>query len=152
MAGNLRAFVSELVGTFGWVLFAAGAVCADAALGGRIGPAGVAVAQGLGVAVVFGLFGRHSPGLFNPAFTLALAVFKRLDWGKAALCLVCQLLGAAVAGIFLAKIYSHFPIINDPPLSGRPGAGGNWFPRSDPPGSGSDPVSDPRRLPPLERP
>lgn len=127
MAGNLRAFVSELVGTFGWVLFAAGAVCADAALGGKLGPAGVATAQGLGVAAVFGLFGRHSPGLFNPAFTLALAIFKRLDWGKAALCLVCQLLGAALAGVFLAKIYSHFPMLNDPPYLGTPTPEGLGF-------------------------
>ena len=35
MAGNIRAFTAEFLGTFAWVLFAAGAVCSDAARGGR---------------------------------------------------------------------------------------------------------------------
>lgn len=105
MAGNIRALVAELVGTFGWVLFVAGAACADALAGGRLGPGGQALAQGLAVAGVYGVFGRYSAGLFNPAFTAALVAARRLDWVKAALCLLCQLLGAALAGLFLATIF-----------------------------------------------
>ncbi|MFH2201890.1 MAG: aquaporin [Elusimicrobiota bacterium] len=127
MAGNLRAFLAELLGTFAWVLFAAGAVCTDAALGGRIGPLGIAAAQGLAIAAVFGLFGRYSPGMFNPAFTLALAAIKRLDRVKAVLCLVCQLLGATLAGLLLAKLFAHYPIIEEPPFLGTPMAAGLGF-------------------------
>ena len=127
MAGNLRAFIAETIGTFAWVLFAAGAVCTDAALGGRLGLPGVAAAQGLAIAAVFGLFGRYSPGMFNPAFTLALAALKRLDSVKTALCLVCQLLGAALAGLFLAKIFAHYPVVDGPPHLGTPIPAGLGF-------------------------
>ncbi len=118
MAGNLRAFLAEFLGTFAWVFFAAGAVCTDAVLQGRLGPVGVGAAQGLTVAAVFGVFGRYSPGLFNPAFTLSLVVIRRLDMVKAALCLVSQLLGAAIAGLFLAQIFSHTEVGSQAPFLG----------------------------------
>lgn len=120
MAGNLRAFLAELAGTFAWVFFGAGAVCADAASGGRLGPLGLALSQGLTVAFVFGLFGRHSPGLFNPAFAWALAATRRLDPARAALALVCQLFGAALAGLLLAQLFSHTAVVSEPPYLGAP--------------------------------
>jgi glycerol uptake facilitator-like aquaporin len=118
LAGNLRAFLAEFLGTFAWVFFAAGAVCTNAVMQGELGRSGVAAAQGLAVAAVFGFFGRLSPGLFNPAFTVGLAAVKRLDWGKAALCLVCQLLGAALAGLFLAAVFRHASINDSMPFLG----------------------------------
>ncbi len=118
MAGNLRAFLAELLGTFAWVFFAAGAVCTDAVLQGGLGPTGVAIAQGLAVAAVFGVFGRYSPGLFNPAFTFALVAIRRLDMVKAALCLVSQLLGAALAGLLLAQVFSHTSMAEQAPFLG----------------------------------
>ncbi len=127
MAGNLRAFLAEILGTFAWVLFAAGAVCTDATSGGGVGLMGTAVAQGLAVAIVFGVFGKHSPGMFSPAFTFALVAVNRLDKGKAALCLVCQLLGAALAGVFLASIFSHSAVVSDPPFLGTPMPSGLGF-------------------------
>ena len=50
---------------------------------------------------VFALFGRRAQGLFNPALTAALVLFKRLTPPQALLCLLSQLLGAALAGDFL---------------------------------------------------
>lgn len=99
MAGNLRAFLAEFIGTFGWVFLVAGAAQAGLDAGGR------AAAQALAVATMVGAFGRCSPGLFNPAITLALAACKRLDMLKALLCLLLQLLGAALAGMLLAQVF-----------------------------------------------
>lgn len=120
MAGNLRALVAELIGTFALVFLAAGAVCADAVSGGRLGPAGTALAEGLAVAFVYGTLGRLAPGLFNPALAAALALVRRLDPVRAALSLLCQLLGAALAGLLLAQVFAHAQIASVPPHLGAP--------------------------------
>ncbi|MFA6029300.1 MAG: aquaporin [Elusimicrobiota bacterium] len=104
MAGTLRALLTEFVGTFLWVSLGAGAVCADAMSGGRLGPVGVALAQGAAAAAAFAAFGRGSAGLLNPACTVALALTKSLPPTRALLCLVSQLLAAALAGTFLAAV------------------------------------------------
>lgn len=65
--------------------------------------------------------------MFNPAVTLSLAFFKRLDWVKAALCIVCQLLGATLAGILLAKLFFPHGIVSAPPYLGTPVAAGLGF-------------------------
>lgn len=127
MAGNLRVFLAELAGTFGWVFFCGGAVCADAALHGRLGPAGVALAQGLAVASIFGSLGKHTLGLCNPAFTAALALLRRVDPVKAALCLVCQLLGAVLAALLLSQLFAHAPVVSEPPYLGAPIPNGIGF-------------------------
>ncbi|MDE2510749.1 MAG: hypothetical protein KGL74_06480, partial [Elusimicrobia bacterium] len=51
--GGLRAFGAELAGTFALTLAGAGAVCMDAATGGRLGPAGIALAYAAATAAVF---------------------------------------------------------------------------------------------------
>lgn len=127
MAGNLRAFLAEFVGTFGWVFFAAGAVCADAATRGALGPVGVALAAGLGVSAVFGMLGRDSVGLFNPALTLALAAARRTDWVRAAMAFAIQLLGAACAGLLLARMFGAALPPSEPPHLGTPVLSGLGF-------------------------
>ena len=120
MAGNIRAFVAEFLGTFAWVTIVAGSVASNAV--SHMGTPAVAAAQGLVVAAVFASFGKHTIGLFNPAFTIALAVTRKLDWVKAALAVGCQLLGAAFAGLFLAKVFAHAGVVSDPPYLGTPTA------------------------------
>lgn len=118
MAGSIRALLAEFIGTFAWVSFGAGAVCADSLSGGRLGPAGIGLCQGLAVAAVFALFGRRAQGLFNPAVTSALVLFRRLSPGQALLCLLSQLLGAALAGLFLAGAFSRAEISSASPFLG----------------------------------
>ncbi|PCI39517.1 MAG: hypothetical protein COB53_03160 [Elusimicrobia bacterium] len=120
MAGNLRALMAEFLGTFAWVFLAAGVVCSDASLGGTIGPTGIALGVGLTVAGVFAIFGSVARGQFNPALTLGLVATRRLDIVQGVMCLVSQLLGAALAGLFLAKAFSHAPIIAESPFLGVP--------------------------------
>jgi MIP family channel proteins len=108
-----RGFVAEMLGTFAVVYFAAGAVCVNyltttgqqpgsSALHAlQPGLAGVALAQGLIVAAALAVTVRLSGGFLNPAITLMLWVFNRLDNKRTAYFLLAQLAGAVLAGAIL---------------------------------------------------
>lgn len=109
MSGNIRAFLAEFIGTFAVVWLAAGAVCVDAAMPGRLGGVGVALAYGLAVALATYALGRASGGHFNPALTAAAYLSRRLDAVKAIFYVISQLLGAALAGLFLVRTFQAWP-------------------------------------------
>jgi aquaporin Z len=104
-----RGFVAEFLGVFAVVYFTAGAVCvnvlttsgintASSPLGGmQPGLVGIALAHGLVMAAALAVTVRWSGGYLNPAVTLLLWVFNRLDNKRAAAFLVAQLLGALLA-------------------------------------------------------
>jgi glycerol uptake facilitator-like aquaporin len=101
-----RAYVLELLGTFGLVYFAAGAVCvnhltAAAQPGQQPGLVGVALAQGLLYAVALAATFHVSGGGLNPAITVMLWVFNRLDSARASWLIGAQLVGAVLAGLCL---------------------------------------------------
>jgi glycerol uptake facilitator-like aquaporin len=98
----LRACLAELVGTFAVVLVGAGAACAAAlTTEPRLDLTAVALAEGLTLAVMLTATYRVSGGGFNPALTLMLWVFRRIDGRKLAGFVVAQLIGAALAGLIL---------------------------------------------------
>jgi len=104
--GGLRAFIAEFVGTFALTLAGAGALCLDAATGGRIGPVGVALAYAAAAVTVFHAF-PAAVGRFNPAICLAeLSLRRAADVQRGVLALAAQLLGAACAGLFLRAVLS----------------------------------------------
>lgn len=109
MSGNIRSFLAEFIGTFAVVWLAAGAVCIDAAVPGRLGAVGVSLAYGLGVAMMTYALGPASGGHFNPALTAAAYVSRRLELIKAIFYLISQLLGAALAGLLLARTFAAWP-------------------------------------------
>jgi glycerol uptake facilitator-like aquaporin len=107
-----RALVAELLGTFAVVYFSAGAVCANS-LAAQPNPTdsplhalqpgliGIALASGLVFAAALAVTADLSGGYLNPAITLMLWVFNRLDNKRTALCLAAQLAGALAAGALL---------------------------------------------------
>lgn len=102
---GLRSFGAELTGTFALTLAGAGAVCMDAATGGRLGPAGIALSYAAATALAFYAF----PGTgarFNPALTLADMAVRRESVLSGVFALAAQLLGAACAGLFLRAVLS----------------------------------------------
>jgi glycerol uptake facilitator-like aquaporin len=102
-----RCYLAELLGTFVLVFFGAGAVCAYfLPEGGRPEVAGVAMAEGFTLAVLLTATLPVSEGCLNPALTLMLWVFKRLDGRRTAGLIVAQLLGAALAGLALRLLFS----------------------------------------------
>jgi MIP family channel proteins len=95
------------------VYLAAGAVCSsflpDPA---KLDVAGIALAQGFILAVALSATLPISGGFLNPAVTLTLWVFKRMD-GERALWLVgAQLLGAILAGLFVWLTFSDVVLRN----------------------------------------
>jgi MIP family channel proteins len=102
---GLRSFGAELTGTFAITLAGAGAVCMDAATGGRLGPAGVATAYAAATAAAFYAF-PGSGARFNPALTLADLTVKRESVLQCVFAVAAQLLGAACAGLFLRSVLS----------------------------------------------
>jgi glycerol uptake facilitator-like aquaporin len=103
--GGLRAFGAELMGTFALTLAGAGAVCMDAATGGRLGPVGIAFAYAAAMTAVFYMF-PGSGARFNPALTFADLTVRRLTVPRGVFAVGAQLLGAACAGLFLKAVLS----------------------------------------------
>src|SRR5688500_2045439 len=90
-----RAFVIELIGTFGLVLFSSGLVCVSqtttpegqtgAALmtQHQIGVFGIALGQGLILAAMLALTVPLTGGYLNPAITIMLWVLGRMETKQA---------------------------------------------------------------------
>jgi MIP family channel proteins len=96
---TLAPLVAEAIGTFLFFLVGAGA----AAAGGDL--VAVALAHGLVLAVLVSSLGAVSGGHFNPAVTVAVLVFGRMDAVKAASYVVAQLIGGLLAGLTLVAIF-----------------------------------------------
>ena len=97
-------FMAELIGTFGLVLFGAGAILQNNATQ-AVGITGIAVAHGLAILVGIYAFGAISGGHFNPAVTFGMAVTRRLSWGDAILYWIAQLAGASLGAWVLCVAY-----------------------------------------------
>src|SRR5438128_905048 len=106
----LRAYLVELIGVFVLVFFAAGSVCVNhmttplgqqpgtaSLTGHQPGLVGMALAQGLILALMLAATLPVSGGYLNPAITIMLWVFNRLDTIKAVWLLGAQFLGAVLA-------------------------------------------------------
>jgi glycerol uptake facilitator protein len=108
MDEKLRSYLAELIGTFVLVFFGAGAICAYyVPENSRPEVAGVAMAEGFTLAVLLTATLPVSQGCLNPALTLMLWVFKRLDGRRTAVLIGTQLVGAALAGLALRLLFSE---------------------------------------------
>jgi glycerol uptake facilitator-like aquaporin len=107
MDDKLRSYLAELAGTFVLVLFTAGAVCASYLPTERrtddVGA--IAMASGFTLAVVLTGTYHVSAGYLNPALTIMLWVFKRLEGKQTLLLIAMQLAGAALAGLTLRFLF-----------------------------------------------
>src|SRR5689334_10989717 len=112
----LRTCVMEFLATFGLVYFAAGAVCVNqlatplgqqpsqsALTAQQPGLVGIALAYGLIVTALFLLGESWQGGHANPAVTLTLWVYSRLDTRRM-LALVAVQLAASLAAAGLLRI------------------------------------------------
>src|SRR5438876_12951 len=101
----LRSLTAEFVGTLLFVFLGAGSVVAFIANGpttGSIGPLGVALAHGVGMAVIVSMTMSISGGHINPAVTLGLWLGERFEGRRVGPYILAQILGA-VAGAALVK-------------------------------------------------
>jgi aquaporin Z len=112
-------YLVELLGTFALVYFAAGAVLvnhlplspgqepATVPLNGhQPGVVGIALAQGLILAVMLTLTVPVTGGYLNPALTIMLWVFNRLDTARMCWLVGAQLLGGILAALCLRSTFA----------------------------------------------
>lgn len=99
MEGNAKAAVAEGIGTFALIFFGAGSVVLY--LNGQLDLVGVALANGLVIAVMVSQMAHLSGGVFNPAILIALWVTGKVTSSRTLVFLAAQLLGAAAAALLL---------------------------------------------------
>ena len=110
MAGNFRAYLAELIGTFAIVLAASGSICLQQ-LTGQVSWVGTALAQGMMFAAMVAIYGRVSGGHFNPAITLSRLASRKMEFGKALFYIISQVVGAVLASWTLMRALHHRPDI-----------------------------------------
>jgi len=102
-------YLAEAIATFALVFIGAGAVVANAVYNNALGLLGIALAHGL-VLMSMVYATRHISGAhINPAVTIAMLVTKKMQLKEGISYIVFQLVGAAVAGLFLAMIFVNAP-------------------------------------------
>lgn len=121
---NAHAFrgpVAELIGTALFVFFGAGSVVANAA-GIPLGPVGVALAHGVGIAVLITMTMAISGGHLNPAVSLALWLAQKIDGRRLAFYVAAQLIGAVIGALlvkaFFAAGAARVTSVGTPQISG----------------------------------
>ena len=106
MPTELRPLTAEFLGTLLFVVVGAGSVVASVATGAGgagIGPVGVALAHGVGMAVIISMTMSISGAHLNPAVTFGLWIADKIDAARAGRYVLAQFLGA-IAGAALLKL------------------------------------------------
>ena len=103
MDSKYRSYLAELIGTFALVFVGAGTICATKQLAEVPGQAqpytvGIALAQGFILAAALTATVPVSGGYLNPALTLTLWVFRRVEGSRVLWLIGAQLLGGGPRG------------------------------------------------------
>jgi aquaporin Z len=106
MDNKYRTYLAELLGTFIVVFVGAGTVCASALTNPPLSVTVPALAEGFALAVALTVTFQVSTGCLNPALTIMLWVFKRLETAQAAWLILMQLLGATLAGLVVRLMFA----------------------------------------------
>lgn len=98
--------IGEFFGTFLFIFFGCGSVCAAVTTGAQVGVFQIAIVWGLGLATAIYLTGSLSSGHFNPAVTIAAAAWARFPVRLVVPYILVQLLGAFAAAALLYSVFS----------------------------------------------
>ncbi|MBI2808511.1 MAG: aquaporin [Planctomycetes bacterium] len=98
-----RILIIELIGAFGLVFFSSGLICVNqmTLASHQLGVLGIALGQGLILAAMLALTAPATGGYLNPAITLMLWVFGRVETQKAAGFMAVQFAGSILAAVCL---------------------------------------------------
>lgn len=96
--------LAEAYGTFALTFLGAGAVMANEISGGELGLLGIALANGLAVALAVASTINVSGGYINPAITLGFLVAGKLKSDHASMLVLGQLAGAVAGGGLLMAL------------------------------------------------
>ncbi len=99
--------LGELVGTFFLVLFGTGSVAVAVCFDEYFGILQIALAWGVGLALTIYATRNLCNAHFNPAVTIAMCVCKRLRWKDAPVYIICQFIGAFLAGLTIFAFFHN---------------------------------------------
>ncbi len=102
MNAKSRPLIAEFLGTALFVFIGAGSIVANVMTVGGVTPLGIALAHGVGMAILVSAFMGISGAHFNPAVSLGLFVAGRIDGRTLGRYVLAQLAGA-IAGAALLK-------------------------------------------------
>ena len=108
MDASIRKYIAELIGTFVLVFFGVGTAMYARDYGVGVGTLSIALAFGLTVMVMSVTVGKISGCHLNPAISIAMFMDKKLDTKDLIGYIVCQIIGAIIAGALLTAIYMGF--------------------------------------------
>lgn len=118
-----RPVTAEFVATALFVFLGAGSVVMNAATANGLGALGVALAHGIGLAVLVTATLPISGGHLNPAVSVGLWVAGKIEGRTVGLYVAAQLAGALLAGLLVKLLLPPAAVsITD---AGAPGLGGN---------------------------
>lgn len=104
MQDTWQKYVAEAFATFAFVFIAAGSVLANSQVGG-LGTIGVALANGLTIAVMIYAIWHISGAHLNPAVTVALWATGHIKTLVGIGYILAQLVGSVVAALFLKVVF-----------------------------------------------
>jgi MIP family channel proteins len=111
MEKHLRPALVETIGTFALVFIGAASVCVSgmAPPNDLVNPGvlGIALAQGFILAAALTATVPASGGFLNPAVTLTLWVFRRLEGRRAVWLIGAQIVGAVLAGLCVRLMFAE---------------------------------------------
>ena len=120
---TLRAPAAEFIGTALFVLVGAGSVVAN--VSGAAGQVGVALAHGVGLAVLVTIMMPISGGHLNPAVSVALWIGQQIDLKTLGKYVAAQLLGAIVGALLIKALFpaslGRIASLGTPQMSGAMG-------------------------------
>lgn len=103
MNASMRPLVAEFLGTALFVFIGAGSVVTNAMTGGAVTPLGIALAHGVGMAILISAMMGISGGHLNPAVSLGVFMAGRIDGRTLGRYVLAQLVGG-IAGAALLKV------------------------------------------------
>jgi len=104
MPQQLRPLAAEFVGTLLFVFLGVGSVVANS------GPLGVALAHGVGMAIIVSMTMSISGGHMNPAVTVGLWIANRFDGRFVGQYIAAQLLGAILGAALVKALFPHVAV------------------------------------------
>jgi MIP family channel proteins len=100
----VRPLAAETIGTLLFVFLGAGSVVMNAATAGGLGALGIALAHGVGMAIIVSATMNISGGHINPAVTFGIWIAGKIDAKTAGAYVVAQLVGAILGALLIRAL------------------------------------------------
>lgn len=110
MNASMRPLVAEFLGTALFVFIGAGSVVTNAMTGGAVTPLGIALAHGVGMAILISAVMGISGGHLNPAVSLGVFMAGRIDGRTLGRYVLAQLVGGIAGAALLKVVFSAIAV------------------------------------------